>query len=320
MTSFKRVAANRRNASRSTGPRTVAGKAVSSTNALKHGLTADRRHLLSDESGADFENLEAGFMAAWEPVGTFEAYLVRRLAELAWKVARAGRIEAELLEAEIGATEMDQLAAIAGGLFDRDIGPIVEPTNRVAEVDEDHREKVGRGTPSTRHKLRLGSAFMRLSIGEDVLGRAIRYQGEAERLFYKTSSALERLQRSRRGEHVEAPVAVEVNVAPGVLAEQVGHDRFAPVDMSPTPVAEIDSVVEATTENQASTSEEPATPGGTELPSGRSVEEEVVALRKTFPETNPTEALPPEVVIKKPETKPTPTPAIYVRDRYTFGR
>ena len=48
------------------------------------------------------------------------ADLVRRLAELALKVARAGRIEAELLEAEIGATEMDQLAAIAGGRFDRD--------------------------------------------------------------------------------------------------------------------------------------------------------------------------------------------------------
>jgi hypothetical protein len=39
MTSDRKIAANRRNASRSTGPRSAAGKARSSRNALRHGLT-----------------------------------------------------------------------------------------------------------------------------------------------------------------------------------------------------------------------------------------------------------------------------------------
>src|SRR5437660_10219908 len=39
--SAKRLAANRRNALRSTGPRTTEGKRRSSTNALKHGLCAN---------------------------------------------------------------------------------------------------------------------------------------------------------------------------------------------------------------------------------------------------------------------------------------
>jgi hypothetical protein len=39
MSSDKQVAANRLNAQRSTGPRTPAGKARVSFNALKHGLT-----------------------------------------------------------------------------------------------------------------------------------------------------------------------------------------------------------------------------------------------------------------------------------------
>jgi len=40
MTSKKQLAANRRNAARSTGPRTVKGKIISAANALRHGLAA----------------------------------------------------------------------------------------------------------------------------------------------------------------------------------------------------------------------------------------------------------------------------------------
>jgi len=39
MATAKQVAANRRNAQRSTGPRTAAGKSTSSRNALRHGLS-----------------------------------------------------------------------------------------------------------------------------------------------------------------------------------------------------------------------------------------------------------------------------------------
>ena len=41
MISLRRLEANRRNALRSTGPRTEAGKQQSRTNALRHGLTAE---------------------------------------------------------------------------------------------------------------------------------------------------------------------------------------------------------------------------------------------------------------------------------------
>ena len=41
MTSFRQIAANRRNASKSTGPTTEEGKQRSRCNALRHGLTAE---------------------------------------------------------------------------------------------------------------------------------------------------------------------------------------------------------------------------------------------------------------------------------------
>ena len=52
--SKKQRAANRKNAKKSSGPRTDNGKARASYNALKHGLTAERL-LLPGESAEEFE-------------------------------------------------------------------------------------------------------------------------------------------------------------------------------------------------------------------------------------------------------------------------
>ena len=41
MTSLRQIESNRRNALRSTGPKTEAGKQRSSKNAVRHGLTAE---------------------------------------------------------------------------------------------------------------------------------------------------------------------------------------------------------------------------------------------------------------------------------------
>ena len=42
MTSFRQIAANRRNAAKSTGPTTDEGKQRSRCNAIRNGLTAER--------------------------------------------------------------------------------------------------------------------------------------------------------------------------------------------------------------------------------------------------------------------------------------
>ena len=50
MTTDAQNEANRRNAKKSTGPRSQAGKAVASQNALKHGLTAKRVIIPGEEA------------------------------------------------------------------------------------------------------------------------------------------------------------------------------------------------------------------------------------------------------------------------------
>ncbi len=54
MTSERQKAANGRNALRSTGPQSAAGKATAKMNALKHGLRAETL-VLPDEDPAEFK-------------------------------------------------------------------------------------------------------------------------------------------------------------------------------------------------------------------------------------------------------------------------
>jgi hypothetical protein len=96
MASEAQLAANRRNAGKSTGPRTEAGRAVVSHNALRHGLTAE--HLvLFDEQPEDLARFRDELRAALDPADEVEEELVERIVLCAWRLRRAARIDAGLL-------------------------------------------------------------------------------------------------------------------------------------------------------------------------------------------------------------------------------
>jgi hypothetical protein len=66
MQSLKRLTANRANAQRSTGPKSVGGKKRSSMNSLKHGLTA-KTLVLRGEEPAEFDRLYAHLVEEFDP-------------------------------------------------------------------------------------------------------------------------------------------------------------------------------------------------------------------------------------------------------------
>jgi hypothetical protein len=96
MASERQIRANRRNALKSTGPRTAAGKAASSRNALRHGLTA-HQVVIEGEDPALFDALRGCFIRELKPVGAMEEFLVERVAGLAWRLRRVPLFEAALL-------------------------------------------------------------------------------------------------------------------------------------------------------------------------------------------------------------------------------
>ena len=96
MATERQIEANRQNSCKSTGPKTEAGKAASSANALSHGLTADLAVLLPDEDAGAYEQLRQGVITDLEPAGVLQRALAERVAVLLWRLDRAARLEAEL--------------------------------------------------------------------------------------------------------------------------------------------------------------------------------------------------------------------------------
>ena len=74
-----RALASRRNGARSRGPRTAAGLARSSGNALKHGLRARRHVLLADEDAAEYRAFQAAAQVELAPMGVLQSELAARI-------------------------------------------------------------------------------------------------------------------------------------------------------------------------------------------------------------------------------------------------
>ena len=96
MTSLKQIAANRRNAAKSTGPRTEEGKQRSRRNAVRHGLTAET--VIGAMEDAEDYAPSKRHHADYTAQSAVERELVLRLASLLWRLRRATTIETGLFE------------------------------------------------------------------------------------------------------------------------------------------------------------------------------------------------------------------------------
>jgi len=146
----RRIEANRKNAKKSTGPKTPLGKATSSWNSTRHGLLSKRLPSIYGQSKQSFKRLLTSLQQDLEPVGTLEEVLVEKIAQEYWRLGTAAWHEAEALTKE--------------------------------------------------------NPFTKSSID-----RILRYQTTINRQLFQAMNQLERLQRLREGDHVPAPVNIQVS-------------------------------------------------------------------------------------------------------------
>jgi len=189
MTSQKQIEANRRNALKSTGPRSAEGKARVARNALKHGLLSHDM-LIMGENAEELELFREAMMADLAPEGHVEVYLADRMVSCAWRLRRAGQLERDIINGKM----LDEVRSRARspqayvGVPDPMPGPIAAET----------------------------------LWKEDTYDKISRYERYIEHGLYKALHELQRLQAVRRGEGVTAPAAVDVDVSGQPAVESVG--------------------------------------------------------------------------------------------------
>ena len=103
MATQKQIDANRRNAQKSTGPKTPEGKTAVRLNSLKHGLRAQTL-ILPGEDPSQFHQLCAGLESEWQPQSATARFYLEQMAIAQWKLRRLEVAEANLLGQDLEAT------------------------------------------------------------------------------------------------------------------------------------------------------------------------------------------------------------------------
>jgi hypothetical protein len=114
--STAQILANRQNAQLSTGPKTIEGKAASSSNSTRHGLSGAGFALLPHENREEFEQLLGALRTEFKPCGDHESFLVEQMAKSRWRLIRIERLESEAF---------DEILTAPGGAGDSSDGRIL---------------------------------------------------------------------------------------------------------------------------------------------------------------------------------------------------
>jgi len=174
MATKAQIRANRRNAQKSTGPRTPEGKAVVSQNAVTHGLTT-RQDVISLESQAEFELYRDGILGELAPASPMESMLGERIVSLSWRLKRAGRVQNQTIDAMNADRTSNPLAKLTQTLLFRAAGQ-PQPDPSCSDGD-----------------LALGRLAIKDFSHGRVLERLLMYERRIEHSLYKTILELQRL-------------------------------------------------------------------------------------------------------------------------------
>lgn len=146
--SQKKTAANRKNAKRSTGPKTDSGKRASSRNALKHGAYAHDLIIRTDylqEDPAEYERLLRSITDELQPDTLLQESLVRKIADCVWRGRRIVAAEtAHIVHAQSCVRDTAQSLCR--------ISPAVAELHNleIPEPDIDHEEELARQMAALR--------------------------------------------------------------------------------------------------------------------------------------------------------------------------
>jgi hypothetical protein len=178
MATQSQINANRRNARKSTGPKTPEGKAKSRRNALQHGLTA-KTCMLADEDPNDLLDMIAEISEKFDPQDTDEDFLIERMAKARLRYGRIMPLEASIFNLRL--------------VVDKAPDPLME----------------AQGASCQR-----AWAYMRDANGGNALSKLSRYETSLLREYDRSRQELEKLQKIRAAKSIPPPIVEKLRKEP----------------------------------------------------------------------------------------------------------
>ena len=170
--SKKQLKANRANAKKSTGPKTVEGKEIASANATRFGLYSQNIIINSPNYREDpeaFINLLNSLILKLNPDGAFQLHLVHKIANCLWRSQRAIRAETAIVNRQLDHIDQDlvrfnQYRHILRHVDEGENAECDEGCDMTGEEEARFREiETGRQSiPQDRHAINLLRYEMRL--------------------------------------------------------------------------------------------------------------------------------------------------------------
>ena len=182
MATEAQIRANQRNALKSTGPRTIEGKAAVSQNSVQHGLST-KQAIIKSESRAEFDLYRERMLDELAPAGPMESMLAERIVNLSWRLIRTGRIQNQTIDALNAHNTASPLAKLTQSLLFKNHGQSQERPS----------------TPAAH--LALGRMAIKDFANARVLDRLLMYERRIEHSLYKTIIELQRLNLIRKLDH-----------------------------------------------------------------------------------------------------------------------
>jgi hypothetical protein len=208
MTSERQRLANQRNAQRSTGPTTDAGKSIVGNNRLIHGLCSTQT-VLPFEDKHEYAQLLSQLREAHQPANEHEDNLVRMIAHHFWRVQRHFRVE--------------------NGAF------------LFQEKVFRHRNEIANDETGDPDEM-LGIAFW--NEGE-LFERLRRYETTIHSSYFKTIQRLEHAQKLRKDREAALPKPEPASPAPVESAPNHAEPEQEPETAAPVTAAISPSIVKA---------------------------------------------------------------------------
>jgi hypothetical protein len=201
MTSYRQIEANRRNALKSTGPKTQTGKQASRGNAVRHGLTAETV-IGALEDAEDYKEFEAAVTADYDAQSAVERELVLRLASILWRLRRAMTMETGLFEIQAqhlaDHRQSRQLLSDSRDIIHAVFRPKATGAHLASHRTVSTIEPVPSAKKTDAHNVEFARCFLRLAnLPNFVLDRLSRYEATLWRQAARILFALDALDRRK---------------------------------------------------------------------------------------------------------------------------